>query len=89
MGNEEGIWFKRAQDGVGFWPITREGWYSVVAYLFLMGLPPVGLLLYGVKVDGLILFLIFGHVSMMSLCFIGFCFLHSKRIRRNDPPKTP
>jgi len=78
---EEGIWFKRAEDGLGFWPITREGWISVLFYFVLVGMPPAGVLLFGVKVDALILFLIAGHLGMISLAFIGFCFLHSLKNR--------
>lgn len=44
------LWFKAKRYGYGWYPVTKEGWLVVIAFILLIELPPVSVILLGIRI---------------------------------------
>ena len=80
--SEQNFWFKRQNEGIPFYPCALNGWISGIFYLLFISMPPAVILIYGVKIDSLVFFLLSGHVGLFTTLFVGLCFLYSEPIKK-------
>lgn len=44
------LWFMAKRYGYGWHPVTKEGWLVVIVFILLIELPPVSVILLGIRI---------------------------------------
>lgn len=72
----DGYWFRKKPGQVFMRPVNSGGYWCLFWYLVIVSTPPIAVAFSDLKVDGLILFLLAGHVSLFTLTFYIAARLH-------------